>query len=405
MANADVVLIEGGNMAEAHPVGFRWVMKAKERGATVIHVDPRYGRTSQMADRHVADPRRHATSSFLGALIRHVLETEVVLRGVRPQLHERRDARQRATSRTPRTSAASSAAGTRRTGSTTARPGRTRAATSRSPGRPARALARSRFEAQTGAGMMVGDVKTDPTLEHPRCVINVLRRHYARYTPEMVERICGIAREDFEFVADALIANSGRERTGMIAYAVGWTQHTAGVQMIRAAAILQLLLGNVGRPGGGIMAMRGHASIQGSTDIPTLFDLLPGYLHMPSAHEGEYGLKEYMAGGRADRGWWSFFDTYIVSLLKAWFGDAATAENDYGFGHLPKITGSHSHFATMLRAHRRRRRRPVPHGPEPGGRLAARGPAAPRPRRRSSGSSCATSPRSRARRSGATAPR
>jgi formate dehydrogenase major subunit len=122
------------------------------------------------------------------------------------------------------------------------------------------------------------------------------------------------------------------------------------VQMIRTAAILQLLLGNVGRPGGGIMALRGHASIQGSTDIPTLYDLLPGYLHMPRTRGGHLTLERYISVGKADRGWWSHFDSYIVSLLKAWFGDAAVADNDYGFSSLPKLTGNHSHFSTMLRA-------------------------------------------------------
>ena len=151
-------------------------------------------------------------------------------------------------------------------------------------------------------------------------------------------------------VADALIANSGRERTSMFCYANGWTQHSGAVQMIRSAAILQLLLGNVGCPGGGIMAMRGHASIQGSTDIPTLYDLLPGYLHMPRTREGHLTLKEYIGVGKVDRGWWSHFDAYIVSLLKAWFGEAATEATDYGFGWLPKLTGNHSHFSTMLRA-------------------------------------------------------
>src|SRR3954447_23495367 len=120
--------------------------------------------------------------------------------------------------------------------------------------------------------------------------------------------------------------------------------------MIRAGAILQLLLGNMGRPGGGVMAMRGHATIQGASDIPTLYDLLPGYLHMPRARESEHGLDDYISSGGANRGWWSHFDEYIVSLLKAWFGDDATKDNDYGFRYLPKISGNHAHFPTMPRA-------------------------------------------------------
>ena len=121
----------------------------------------------------------------------------------------------------------------------------------------------------------------DETLQHPRTVFQILKRHYARYTPEMVREACGISVDDFAYLARTITENSGRERTTCFAYAVGWTQHTLGAQFIRTAAILQLLLGNVGRPGGGIMALRGHASIQGSTDIPTLFNLLPGYLPMP----------------------------------------------------------------------------------------------------------------------------
>ena len=154
----------------------------------------------------------------------------------------------------------------------------------------------------------------------------------------------------FHEVADTLIANSGRERTTMLTYAVGWTQHSTGVQTIRAGAIVQLLLGNIGRPGGGIMAMRGHATIQGSSDIPTLYDLLPG---LPADAAGARGPPD--ARGllhdrrRSTRGWWSHFDDYAISLLKAWFGEAATAENDYGFAHLPKISGNHSQFPTMLR--------------------------------------------------------
>ena len=334
-------------MAEAHPVGFRWVMKAKERGARIIHVDPRYSRTSQLADQHVPI-RAGSDIAFLGGLIHHVLETESYFRDYVVNYTNALDDHQRALRRTPRTSAACSPASIRRRGCTTGRRGCTRAA--RWPRRRACASTRRQaFAEKTGAGMLVGEVQRDDTLQDPRCVFQILRRHFSRYTPEMVERICGISQEDFQAVAEALVENSGRERTTAFCYAVGWTQHSAGVQMIRTAAILQLLLGNIGRPGGGILALRGHASIQGSTDIPTLYDLLPGYLQMPRAGEEELDLERYIATGGADRGWWSFFDTYIVSLLKAWFGDAATEENGYGFSAIPRISGNHSHFATMMR--------------------------------------------------------
>ena len=155
--------------------------------------------------------------------------------------------------------------------------------------------------------------------------------------------------ETFLEVCDAVTANSGRERTTSWVYSVGWTQHSVGVQYIRGAAIIQLLLGNMGRPGGGIMALRGHASIQGSTDIPTLFNLLPGYLPMPKAGEngGLAGYLETIASPR-QKGFWTAADTYTVSLLKAWFGDAATQDNDFGFEWLPRINGDHSTYSTAM---------------------------------------------------------
>src|SRR4051812_3284694 len=334
-------------MAEAHPVGFRWVMKARERGAKVIHVDPRFSRTSAMSDMHVPI-RAGSDIAFLGGLIRHVLHTgsyfkEYVLRYtnaatlVNDGFEGPEDLGGYFSGWDPDSGTYDPATWSYDGGDVAAPAGMREHAT-------------QAFTENTGSGMMEGPVKTDETLEHPRTVFRQLMRHYARYTPEMVERTCGISQEDFLTVANTLIANSGRERTTAFCYAVGWTQHAAGVQMIRAAAVLQLLLGNMGRPGGGIMAMRGHASIQGSTDIPTLYDLLPGYLHMPRARE-ELSLKDYIDPGGATRGWWSHFDEYIISLLKAWFGDAATAENEYGFRALPKITGNHSHFPTMLRAY------------------------------------------------------
>jgi formate dehydrogenase major subunit len=333
-------------MAEAHPVGFRWVMKARERGAKVFHVDPRYGRTSAMADAHV--PIRAGTDiAFLGGLIRHVIETDSWFRDyVIPYTNAATIVNKEYAGPEeldgvfagfdPETGTYDRRYWTYQGGEMASAAG-------------VREHATQAFEESTGAGMHVGPVERDETLEHPRCVFQIVKRHFARYTPEMVERICGISQAQFHEVADALVRNSGRERTTAICYAVGWTQHTSGVQIIRTAAILQLLLGNMGRPGGGIMALRGHASIQGSTDVPTLYDLLPGYLHMPRAQEKELSLEAYCDAGRADRGWWSHFDEYIVSLCKAWFGKGATERNDYGFPRLPKISGNHSHFPTTLR--------------------------------------------------------
>ena len=334
-------------MAEAHPVGFRWAMKAREKGAKIIHVDPRFSRTSAMADLYL--PIRAGTDiAFIGGLINHLLTTETYFK-------EYVVAYTNATTLVGEDFQDTEDLGGWFSGFDE-EDGVYDPATWVYEGAEVAGAAGQRehstqsFAAKTGAGMHTGDVERDPTLQHPRCVLNILERHFQRYTPEMVERICGVSQAQFHEVAELLIANSGRERTSALCYALGWTQHTAGAQMIRAGAILQLLLGNIGRPGGGVLALRGHASIQGSTDIPTLYDLLPGYLHMPHAREEELTLESYCDAGSSAGGWWSNFPKYAVSLLKAWFGDAATADNDYGFEHLPKISGNHSHFPTMLRA-------------------------------------------------------
>src|SRR4051794_1959263 len=334
-------------MAEAHPVGFRWVMKARERGATIISVDPHFARTSAVADMHV--PIRAGTDiAFLGGLIRHIIETKSYFEEyvvhytnaatiINENFKDVEDLEGFFSGFDPETGKYDRSSWMYEGGDVAAAAGQREHST-------------QAFSGRTGAGMMTGAVKSDPTLQHPRCVFQLLRKHFSRYTPEMVEQVCGTPKDVFLRMADTLIANSGRDRTTMLTYAVGWTQHSTGVQMIRAGAIVQLLLGNVGRPGGGVMAMRGHASIQGSSDIPTLYEILPGYLPMPRAREGQFDLEDYIQGAGSLRGWWSHFDNYAVSLLKAWFGDAATAENGYGFRHLPKISGNHSHFVTSLRA-------------------------------------------------------
>ena len=184
----------------------------------------------------------------------------------------------------------------------------------------------------------------DLTLQNPRCVYQILKKHFSRYTPEVVEESCGISPDVFQKLAETFCSASGPEKTAAICYAVGWTQHSDGVQIIRAAAILQLLLGNIGRPGGGILALRGHASIQGSTDIPTLYDILPDYLPMPFFEEDSRSLERFIKVHTPKVGWWSNFDKYIVSLLKAYYGEHATKDNQFGFDWLPRVTGDHSHL-------------------------------------------------------------
>ncbi len=323
------------------------MLKARERGAKIIHVDPHYSRTSAISDMHVPI-RAGSDIAFLGGLIRHIIETgsyfhEYVVNYTNAATIVNADY-QGPEELEGVFSGFDPSSGTYDRSSWMYEGGEVAASAG------VREHSTQAYSDRTGAGMMVGDVKSDPTLQDPRCVFQIMKRHYARYTPEMVERVCGVPKKQFEKVAETLIENSGRERTTMLSYAVGWTQHSSGVQMIRAGTIVQLLLGNIGRPGGGIMAMRGHASIQGSSDIPTLYEILPGYLPMPRARDGDLTLHDYVEGGGSKRGWWSHFDNYIVSLLKAWFGDAATPENDFGFQYLPKISGNHSHYPTMLKA-------------------------------------------------------
>jgi formate dehydrogenase major subunit len=349
LQNADCILIMGSNMAECHPVGFQWVVEAKERGATVLHVDPRFTRTSALAHGHVPI-RAGSDIAFLGAVVNYILENgrefrEYVVNYTNASTLVSEDFADTedldgffsgwdAEKKTYDPSSwqyegkdASAAAGQRERGGH-------KGSTGHDTG-------------GHGAAADTNAAPTDPSLEHPRCVFQLLKKHFRRYTPELVEQVCGVPRGQFLRVAEALCANSGRERTSCIVYSVGWTQHTVGVQYIRTAAIIQLLLGNIGRPGGGILALRGHASIQGSTDIPTLYDLLPGYLPMPHAPTHP-DRAAYVADTRSPTGYWAHMDAYLVSLLKAWWGDHATAENDFCFGHLPRITGDHSAYQSVL---------------------------------------------------------
>jgi formate dehydrogenase major subunit len=357
LQNSDCIVIQGSNMAECHPVGFQWVMEAKARGATIIHIDPRFTRTSAMADQYV--PLRAGSDiAFLGGIINYILGNDKYFREyvvsytnaatiVSEDFQDTDQLGGLFSGYNPKTGAydtsswayegmdMAAAAGSRLVpGSHT------------TSGQP---IAGGQELGGRGASLKHSVVQRDETLQNPFCVFQILKRHYARYTPEMVEQVSGVPPEQFAKVCEAVTSNSGRERTTAWLYSVGWTQHSVGVQYIRGAAIIQLLLGNMGRPGGGILALRGHASIQGSTDIPTLFDLLPGYLPMPRA--GLHAdLAAYLASIKSfgQKGFWTAADAYTVSLLKAWFGDAATKDNDFGFDWLPRITGDHGTYQTTL---------------------------------------------------------
>ena len=340
-------------MAECHPVGFQWVMEAKARGATIIHVDPRFTRTSAVADLHVPI-RAGSDIAFLGALINHVLSNGLEFREyvaaytnagtiLREDLADTEDLDGLFSGFDPEEHVYDTETW-QYEGTSAAPAGGQRDQPS---GRSTKTSARSEAHGSGGASMQ-GRPEVDPTLQHPRCVFQVLKRHFARYTPELVADVCGVPPSLFAKVAEAITANSGRERTTAFCYAVGWTHHTVGVQYIRTAAILQALLGNIGRPGGGIMALRGHASIQGSTDIPTLFNILPGYIPMPHAHE-HLDLASFIEADSGTKGYWGNMDAYTVSLLKAWWGDAATAGNDFCFDYLPRLTGNHNTYDTVMR--------------------------------------------------------
>lgn len=345
LVNSDCIVVMGSNMAENHPIAFRFVMQAKEKGATIVHVDPRFTRTSALVD--IYAPIRTGTDiAFLGGIIRYLLENDLwfkeyalnytniatiiderfqdadQLDGLFSGWNEKKhayqyDSWQYRGENVPSSLAEHSVLTTESLGENTKR-------------------------------MESGPPPQDRTLQHPNCVYQIMRRHYARYTPEIVERVTGCPKETFLKVAETLARNSGPERTGTFCYAVAWTHHTTGVQIIRAAAIIQALLGNTGRPGGGILALRGHCSIQGSTDIPTLYDTLPTYLPQPHAYKSHATFADYLRDETTPTGWWHNFPKYAVSLLKAWYADHATAENGWGYDWLPKIVGDHSQLPLTI---------------------------------------------------------
>jgi formate dehydrogenase major subunit len=317
--NSDVIMATS-NMAENHPVGFQWVMKAKERGAKLIHVDPRFTRTSAAADLHV--PLRSGTNIvFFGGLIHYAIQKNLYFKDyvvhytnasflIDPAFKTPTDLDGLFTGYDP----------------------------------AKKSYDRSSWKYQVDGE---GNAKRDLTLKDPNSVFQLLRRHYSRYTLDMVEKVCGIPKAKFEEAAQLYCGNSGPEKTGTITYALNLTQHTNGVENIRALCMLQLLLGNIGRPGGGVTALRGHANVQGATDLELLYHELPGYLGMP-LRDPHPDLKTYLEKETPKGGFWTNKPKFMVSLLKAFYGDAATKDNEFGYQWLPKRASadaySHQHM-------------------------------------------------------------
>ena len=345
VANADCVLIMGSNMAENHPIAFRFVLQAKERGAKIIHADPRFTRTTALADLH-APLRSGSDIAFLGGVIRWLLEEDRWFRDYvlnYTNISHIIEGEYGDPEQNDGLFSGYDAASETYSNDSWQYEGKTVSASLNERG-----AGKADADNEDYQSMARGPAPRDPTLQHPNCVYQIMKRHYARYTPEMVEQVCGTPRETFLELCRIIAENSGRERTMTLCYAVGWTHHTTGVQIIRAASIVQMLLGNMGRPGGGILALRGHASIQGSTDIPTLYNMLPTYLPQPNVFKEHKTFADYLKTETPATGWWNNFPKYAVSLLKAWYGEHATAENEWGYQFLPKMTGDASQQVMTL---------------------------------------------------------
>src|SRR5579862_4894964 len=354
--NTDMMLIMGGNPAENHPCGFKWAVEAKrQRNAKMIVVDPRFTRTAAVSDLFL-QIRAGSDIAFLGGLIRYAIENQRIAKdyvvnytnaaflihqdfkiaddGVFSGFNEANQTYDKATwdyqeLGNPRPGP-SAGGGAGQSGHGPARPGSPDA---KPPSLPSTAA-------------------YDPTLQDPNCVYQLLKKHYSRYTPEMVERITGIPKDQFLKAADLFTSirkDGDVKKVGTIIYAVGWTQHSFGSQIIRTAAMLQLLMGNVGRAGGGVNALRGHSNIQGATDIAGIFDNLPGYLKVPSPSDTSFDAWMKRTTPQASKpapwdsfNYWSNTPKFAVSLMKSLYGDAATKQNGWAFDYLPKVDRDYS---------------------------------------------------------------
>ena len=310
--NTDLVIVMGGNAAEAHPCGFKWVTEAKaNRGARLIVVDPRFTRTASVADLY-APIRQGSDIAFLFGVMRHLIKNgKVQWEYVKNYTNAPYIVKEGFGFRDGLF-----------TGYDEAK----------------RDYDRSSWAYEMGED---GFVKADPALEHPRCVWNLLKEHLDAYTPDMVSRICGTPKEKFLKICEMIAETSAPDKAMTSMYALGWTQHSKGSQNIRAMAMLQLILGNIGIRGGGMNALRGHSNIQGLTDIGLMSNLMPGYLTLPSEKEPDFASYMSKRGFKPERpnqmSYWQNYKKFFVSFQKAMYGATATAENDWAYHYLPKL--------------------------------------------------------------------
>jgi formate dehydrogenase major subunit len=359
--NTDMMLIMGGNPAENHPCGFKWAIEAKRnRNAKMIVVDPRFTRTAATSDLFL-QIRAGSDIAMLGGMVRYAIENNRIAKDylvnytnaafiVKEGFNLPEDGLYSGFD--PATKTYDRSTWNYQDGN--------------DAGGEAPAAHVAAGSAPKSAGMTLGQAATTPTplpplppkvaydltLQHPRCVFQLLKQQYSRYTPEMVKRITGIPKDQFLKAADLFTSirkDGDLKKVATILYAVGWTQHSFGTQIIRTAAILQLLLGNVGRAGGGVNALRGHSNIQGATDMGGVFDSLPGYLKVPSPADADLAayLKRITPTASKPAPWdsfnyWSNTPKFAVSYLKSQFGDAATKENDFAFDYMPKVDRNYS---------------------------------------------------------------
>src|SRR5947209_14236604 len=353
LKNADMMLIMGGNPAENHPCGFKWPIEAKRtRNAKMVVVDPRFTRTASVAD-HFCQIRAGTDIAFLGGVIRYAIENNRIAKDyllnytnaaflIKSDFKLPADTDGVFSGFDPKAQSYDKS-------------------TWNYQGDGAHPNAGGKHDEGPKKGVQFGPPATPPlpekahldlTLQNPQCVYQLLRKHYSRYTPEMVERITGIPQDQFLKAADLFTSirkDGDMKKVATIIYAVGWTQHSFGTQIIRTAAMLQLLMGNVGRAGGGVNALRGHSNIQGATDMAGIFEILPGYLKMPNPADVDLAtyLKRTTPTLSKPDGWdsfnyWSNTPKFAISFLKAMYGPAATKENDWAFHYLPKIDRNYS---------------------------------------------------------------